>query len=205
MDLSSAIVERVDTVFSDVDMPQHPGAALIVIDHDEGVYSKCYGLADLESHRPITADSSFYLASISKQFTAMAIMLLAEQGKLGYEDRLPAYFLQFPSWGVGITLRHLLHHTSGLPDYFQLFSSRERILQLFSPNERIREFTRDMTGVTNEAVLERVMNVPGPHFPVGSQYAYSNTGYVLLALIAAIVSGQSFAEFLKPTFSTRSA
>src|SRR5215470_5249893 len=117
MDLSSALVERVDAVFADMEMPQHPGAALLVIDHGESVYSKCYGLADLETQQPITADSSFYLASITKQFTAMAIMLLAEQGKLGYEDRLLAYFPQFPSWGAEIALRHLLHHTSGLPDY----------------------------------------------------------------------------------------
>ena len=88
---SSAIVKRVDPVFADMDMPQHPGAALLVIDHDEIVYRKCYGLADLETQRPITADSSFYLASIAKQFTAVAIMLLAEQRKLNYEDRLLAH------------------------------------------------------------------------------------------------------------------
>jgi CubicO group peptidase (beta-lactamase class C family) len=88
MGLSSALVEQVDAVFADMDKPQHPGAALLVIDHDEIVYSKCYGLADLETQRPITADTSFYLASISKQFTAMAIMLLAQQGKLSFEDRL---------------------------------------------------------------------------------------------------------------------
>jgi CubicO group peptidase (beta-lactamase class C family) len=187
MDLSSAIVERVDSVFADMDMPQHPGAALLVIDHDKIVYRKCYGLADLETRRPITADSSFYLASISKPFTAMAIMLLAAQGKLSYEDRLPAYFPQFPSWGAEISVRHLLHHTSGLPDYFHFFRS----------SERIAEFTRDITGVTNEAVLDRVMHLPRPDFPVGTQYAYGGTSYVLLAMIVAIVSGQSFADFLK--------
>jgi len=117
MDLSSALAERVDAVFADMDLPQHPGAALLVIDHGERLYSECYGLADLESQRPITADSSFYLASISKQFTAMAIMLLAEQGKLSFEDRLLTYFPRFPSWGAEITLRHMLHHTSGLPGY----------------------------------------------------------------------------------------
>jgi CubicO group peptidase (beta-lactamase class C family) len=93
------------------------GAALLVIDHHRVVCRKCYGLADLETQRPIAADSSFYLGSISKQFTAMAIMLLAEQGRLSYEDRLPGYFPQFPSWGTEISVRHLLHHTSGLPEY----------------------------------------------------------------------------------------
>src|SRR5262245_52760424 len=188
MALSSALVERVDAVFADMDVPHHPGAALLVIDHGERVYSKCYGLADLETERPITADTSFYLASICKQFTAMAIMLLAEQGKLGFDDRLLAYFPRFPSWGAEITLRHILHHTSGLPAYFLLFKPH-------NGDELI--VARDMIGVTNEAVLERVMDLAGPEFPVGAQYAYSSTGYTLLALIVAIVSGQSFADFLK--------
>jgi CubicO group peptidase (beta-lactamase class C family) len=178
---------KIDAVFADMNMPQHPGAALLVIDHDEIVFSKCYGLADLETQRPITTDTSFYLASISKQFTAMAIMLLAEDGRLSYEDRLPAYLPRFPSWGADISLRHLLHHTSGLPHYVQFFSS----------SESIPELTRDIAGITNEAVLERAMGLAGPEFPVGAQYLYSGTGYTLLAMIVAIVSGQPFADFLK--------
>ena len=184
---NSAIAKHVDAVFADMDVPQHPGAALLVIDHGEIVYSKCYGLADLEAQQPITTDTSFYLASISKQFTAMAIMLLAEQGRLSYEDRLPTHFPQFPSWGADISLRHLLHHTAGLPHYMQFFSS----------SEQIPAWTRDLTGVTNEAVLERAMGLAGPDFPIGSKYAYGGTGYTLLAMIVAIVSGQSFADFLK--------
>jgi CubicO group peptidase (beta-lactamase class C family) len=156
---------KIDAVFADADMPHHPGAALLIIDREEIVYSKCYGLADLETQRPITTDTSFYLASISKQFTAMAIMLLAEDGRLSYEDRLPVYFPQFPSWSAEISLRHLLHHTSGLPHYFQFFSS----------SEGISEFTRDIAGVTNEAVLERAMDLTGPGFPIGAQYAYGGT------------------------------
>jgi CubicO group peptidase (beta-lactamase class C family) len=179
MALSSALAERVDAVFADMDKPLHPGAALLVIDGGERLYSKCYGLADLETEQPITADSSFYLASISKQFTAMAIMMLAEQGKLSFEDRLPAYFPRFPSWGAEITLRHMLHHTSGLLNYGLFIQPR------------------DMIGVTNEDVLERAMDLAGLEFPIGSQYAYCNTGYVLLATIVAIVYGRSFADFLK--------
>jgi CubicO group peptidase (beta-lactamase class C family) len=179
MGLSSALVEQVDAVFADMDKPQHPGAALLVIDHSARLYSKCYGFADLETQQPITADSSFYLASVSKQFTAMAIMLLAERGKLSFEDRLLTYFPQFPSWGAEITLRHMLHHTSGLPNYGLFIEPC------------------DIIGVTNEAVLERVMELPGPDFPVGSRYTYTNTGYTLLAMTVEIVSGQSFADFLK--------
>src|SRR2546422_10952993 len=86
MALSPDLVSRVDAVFAGMDKPGHPGAALLVVEHDEVVYRRCFGLADLEAQRPVTADTSFYLGSISKQFAAMAIMLLAEEGKLAYED-----------------------------------------------------------------------------------------------------------------------
>lgn len=177
---------KVDAVFADMDVPQHPGAALLVIDRDEIVYRKCYGLADLETSRPITTDSSFYLASISKQFTAMAAMLLADQGGLCFDDRLPVYFPGLPSWSAEISLRYLLHHTAGLPDYFQLFSS----------SATVSEWTRDMTGIANTAVLNRLVTAE-PDFAAGTKYAYSNTGYVMLSMIVAMVSGQPFADFLK--------
>ena len=134
--------DEIDAVFADMNVPRHPGAALLVIDHDEIVYSKCYGLADLETQRPVTTDTSFYLASISKQFTAMAIMMLAERGKLSFDDHLSTYFPRFPAWAAGITLRHMLHHTSGLPDYLPFFKGDEFV-------------ARDMNGITNEDVLQR--------------------------------------------------
>ncbi len=170
-------LEKIDAVFADMDKPQHPGAALLVIDHDQVVYRKCYGLADFETQRPITADSSFYLGSIFKAFTAMAIMLLVEDERLSYDDRLPAFFPQFPSWGTAISVRHLLHHTSGLPEYVPLFSSSQGAF----------EWAREINGLTNEAVLERALDLTGPEFPVGTRYAYSGMGYVLLAMIVAIV------------------
>jgi len=181
------IDSRVDAVFTDIDALREPGAAVAVIDHGEILYSRGYGLADLEIGRPITTDTSFYLASLSKQFTGMAIMLLAEQGKLTFDDRLLSYFPQFPAWGADITLRHMLYHTSGLPQYTQLFSSSEKVSQ----------FSRDVTGLTNNAVLARTMDLAGLEFPAGTQYAYGGIGYILLAMIVRIVSGQSFAEFLK--------
>jgi len=177
MELSSSSRDRVDAVFADMDRPRHPGAALLVVDHDKIVYRKCYGAADLETGRPITPDTSFYLASIAKTFTAMAIMMLAEQRKLGLEDRLSTYIPAFPSWGERITLRHMLHHISGLPGY--------------------QHFIRDFFGLTNETVHEGVMQLAGPEFPAGTKYAYNDTAYTLLATIVATVSGQSFASFLK--------
>jgi CubicO group peptidase (beta-lactamase class C family) len=117
MDLNPTVAAQVDAVFADMERPQHPGAALLVVDHDEILFRKGYGLADLEMQRPITADTSFYLGSISKPFTALAIMLLAEDGRLSYDDRLSAFFPQLPAWSAEISVRHLLHHTSGLPEY----------------------------------------------------------------------------------------
>src|SRR5579871_3242954 len=132
--------QRVDAVFADMDKSDSPGGALLVIDRDQVVYRRGYGLADLETGEPITSDSSFYLASLSKQFTAMAIVLLAERNQLGYDDPLPKHFPQFPLWGRGITIRHLLHHTSGLPDYINLFTAN-------IPDENIRESTDALEGV----------------------------------------------------------
>lgn len=184
MDPSPAAAARVDAVFADMARPQHPGAALLVIDHDEIVYRNGYGLADLDMQRPITADTSFYLGSMSKAFTAMAIMLLADEGKLSCDDRLSAFFPQLPSWSAEISVRHLLHHTSGLPDYLPFSKGDEFV-------------ARDMNGITNETVLDRAMSLAGPEFPVGTRFAYRGMGYVLLAMIVARVSSQSFAGFLK--------
>ena len=183
-------VSQIDAVFADMSAPQHPGGALLVIDHDEIVYQRGYGLADLETQQPITSDTSFYLASLSKQFTAMAIMLLAEQQKLSYDDHLVTYFPQFPPWAADITLRHLLYHTSGLPEYFSLFTAH-------SDGTPVREFTRDITSISNNTVLHRVIREAAPVFPAGERYAYCNTGYILLALVVQAVSGEPFSAFLK--------
>ncbi|MBR0849168.1 beta-lactamase family protein [Bradyrhizobium diazoefficiens] len=183
--------DQIDAVFADMDKPQHPGAALLVVDRGDIICRKCYGLADLETDRPITPDTSFYLASLSKQFTAMAIMLLVDDGSLSYEDRLSTFFPQLPAWGAEISVRNLLHHTVGLPDYLEYLGARGR-----TP-EWTGDVPGDVLGATNEAVLEWITRLPTPDFPAGSRFAYSNTGYVLLAMIVAAVSGQSFADFLK--------
>ncbi len=193
--------DTIDAVFADMNVPQHPGAALLVSDHDEVIYRKCYGFADLETRRPITTDTSFYLGSISKPFTAMAVTLLVEDERLSYDDRLGAFFPQFPSWSTEISVRHLVHHTSGLPEYVPLFSSGEEPFEwareVNSSGEEPFEWAREVNGLTNEAVLQRAMALTGPAFPAGAQYAYSGMVYVLLAMIVATVSGQPFAEFLK--------
>src|SRR5438874_6790412 len=107
----------VDALFRDFDRANSPGAAVIVIKEGKPLFAKGYGLADLKKKIPCMTNTNFRLASVTKQFTAMGVLILAEQGKLSLEDRLPKFFPEFPEYGKAITLRHLLTHTSGLPDY----------------------------------------------------------------------------------------
>ena len=107
----------VDALFRDFGRPEGPGAALIVIKECTPLFAEGYGLADLEKKTPCTTNTNFRLASVTKQFTAMAVLILAEQGKVSLDDGLPKFFAEFPAYGEAISLRHLLTHTSGLPDY----------------------------------------------------------------------------------------
>ena len=115
--------ERIDQIFSGLNSDNAPGAAVLVIKNGQPVFERGYGIADLRSRRKIDAHTNFRLASCTKQFTAMAIMLLAHDGKLHYEDRLTDIFPDFPAYGKSITIRNLLNHTSGLLDYEDLMAA----------------------------------------------------------------------------------
>src|SRR5215468_7599068 len=117
-----AIVSKVDRLFSDVDKPESPGAAIAVIKDGAVVYKRGYGIANLEYNVPITPSTVFHVASVSKQFTAFAIMLLAKQGKLSIDDDIRKYLPEVPDFGKTITIQHLLHHTSGLRDQWELLA-----------------------------------------------------------------------------------
>jgi arabinooligosaccharide transport system substrate-binding protein len=154
-----------------------PGASVIVIQDGRVLHKRGYGLADLDHKTPIRPSTDFYLASVSKQFTAMAIIMLVEQGRLSYDDHLSTFFPEFPAYGGSVTIRDLLHHTSGVPDYFGLISN-----------------TADLT---NQRILETLIRQKEPEFPPGERHQYSNSGYVLLALIVERVTGEPFHRFLK--------
>ena len=108
--------------FAGIDSPRAPGAAVLVLKNGHVVFERGYGVADLHSFHKIDAHTNFRLASCTKQFTAMAIMLLVHDGKLHYEDRLTDVFPDFPEYGKSITIRNLLNHTSGLLDYEDLMA-----------------------------------------------------------------------------------
>jgi CubicO group peptidase (beta-lactamase class C family) len=162
-----------------------PGAAVLVLKDGEVAFERGYGVADLKSQRPIDAHTNFRLASVSKQFTAMAIMLLVHDGKLRYDERLTDIFPDFPAYGRGITVRMLLNHTSGLLDY-------EDLMPPPNPNLPVEQ-----TQIQDSGVLKLLEHQSTTKFPPGSKWSYSNSGYVLLGVIVHKVSNQPYPEFLR--------
>src|ERR1700684_995949 len=117
---ASDLERKVDQVFATYDKPDTPGCALGVVRDGEFVYNKGYGIASLELGVPLTPESVFYVASVSKQFTAASVVLAAEQGFLSLDDDVRKYVPELPAYGQPITLREMLHHTSGFPDVLGL-------------------------------------------------------------------------------------
>lgn len=162
-------------------LPRHVGACVLVIDDGQIVLERGYGVTDLKTNHPCTPVTNFRLASVTKQFIAAAVLLLQDRGKLSVDDPLPKYFADFPEYGRHITLRHLLTHTSGIPDYESLIPTGTT-LQL-----------HDLE------VLDLLMDTQEPLFPAGSRFQYSNSGYVLLGLIVEEVAERPLQGFLKQT------
>jgi len=165
-----------------------PGFAILV-KHNGKVVSKSYeGVRDLRSKNKIDAHTNFRLASCSKQFTAMAVMLLVHDGKLRYDETLTSIFPEFPAYGNTITVRTLLNHTSGLPDYEDLMDAVEKQKgPVWSPEHQIQD----------AEVLQLLEKEAKGKFAPGTKWEYSNSGYVVLGLIVAKHSGKSFGEFLR--------
>jgi len=170
---------KIDRLFESYSGENTPGAAVLVIKDGSPVLEKAYGLADLEKNLPVQIDSNFRLASFTKQFTAMCIMILAERGKLTYETALAEIFPQFPDYGREIKIRNLLQHTSGLIDYESLLAEG------------------DPTQVLDADVLNLMMEQDSTYFPPGSKYRYSNSAYAVLAMVVEKLSGRPFAAFLQ--------
>jgi CubicO group peptidase (beta-lactamase class C family) len=177
--LTGAQAARIDTLWQPFAQPDAPGASVMVIYRAKPVFAKGYGLADLEARVPCTTNTNFRLASVTKQFTAMAVLMLAQRKKLALNERLTDFFPEFPACGSQITVRHLLTHTSGLLDYEGAIPKGTTI------------------PVLDQDVLRLLLRQDKTYFPPGAQFRYSNTGYALLALIVEQRSGQTFAQFLK--------
>lgn len=164
-----------------------PGVAVAVSWHDEIVFARGAGLANLEHGLAITPDSTFQVASVSKQFTAFAVMLLASDGKIDLDANVRDYIPELPVTDTVITVRHLLDHTSGLREQNTLAA-----MAGWMPDDIH----------TRAQYFDLVTRQRGVNFPAGSEIEYSNTGYGLLAEIVARVSGQSFADFMQARIFT---
>jgi CubicO group peptidase (beta-lactamase class C family) len=179
--------KKVDAIFSAVSSPEAPGFAVLVRKDGQTVFERGCGLRDLRTKAKIDAHTNFRLASFTKQFTAMAIMLLVHDRKLRYDETLTEIFPDFPAYGKTITVRNLLNHTSGLPDYEDLMDAVEKTKgPTWTPEKQIQD---------NE-VLELLKKESAGKFAPGTSWSYSNSGYVVLGLIVAKVSGKSYGEFL---------
>ncbi|MGI9200121.1 MAG: serine hydrolase domain-containing protein [Woeseiaceae bacterium] len=172
---------EVDALFADYDHPDTPGCALGVIQDGEFIYRQGYGMANLEYDIPITSSSVFRIASTSKQFTAMAIALLAESGEISLQDPLSRFFPEFADWADSVTVTHLLEHSSGVRDYLTL-------AWLVGLTEYTDHYTL-------EWVLELLARQRETNFEPGSDFLYSNSGYMLLAQIVERVTGQTLREY----------
>jgi CubicO group peptidase (beta-lactamase class C family) len=179
--LDKTTQDQIDEIFKDYDHASTPGCALGIVQNGNLIYSRGYGMADLEKYIPITADTVFHLASVSKQFTATCIALLEEAGEISLEDDIHRYVSFLPDYGHELTLRHLVYMTNGLEDFYDVTTFIMGIPEgnYFSRQDAIR--------------IIRAAN--WLKFPPGEQWSYGNTGYFLLACVIEKVTGQTFAAF----------
>ena len=174
-------VTRIEALLTDAYPAGEPGAAVIVTDDGEVVYHGARGMANLELGVPLEPDMVFRLGSITKQFTAAAILLLEEQGKLAVRDAITEYLPDYPVHGHTITIEHLLTHTSGIFSYTSI------------PHYMLSEVRRDLT--TDELIDK--FKAEAMEFAPGVGWSYSNSGYVLLGAIIEKLTGQSYADFVQ--------
>ena len=179
--LPSNVKAQVDKVFEKWDKSDSPGCALGVYRDGKIIYKHGYGMANLNDDVPITPATVFHVASMSKQFTAASIVLLAQQGKLSLDDDVRKYIPDLPDFGERITIRHLVHHTSGLRDQWSLLG--------------LAGWRYSLDLITDDDVMSVMTRQKDLNFKPGEKHVYCNTGYTLMGLIVKRVSGMSLREF----------
>ena len=174
---------QVDGLFSSISQ-EGPGGAVIVIKDGEVLKESGYGLADIEKGTPITTQTLFHLGSVGKQFTALGIMMLAEEGKIKYDDPIGKYLPELSWCGSDLTIRDLLHHTSGITGYDE--------------DESLRSELSDVPGeICNKDLIAALAKPRNPQFHPGDKFSYSNTGYDVLGALIERVCGKSYSEFMQ--------
>jgi len=171
---------NVDHMFANYDKRDSPGCALGVVRDGNFIYKRGYGMGSLELGLPLTPQSVFYMGSVSKQFTAASVVLAAEQGFLSLDDDIHKYVPELPSYGKPITLRQMLHHTSGLRDVLELMSLAGRNAEDIHPTA---EF------------LDLISRQKALNFMPGEEYLYSNTNYLLMSVVIRRATGKPLSQF----------
>ena len=179
--LPSNVKAQVDKVFEKWDKSDSPGCALGVYRDGQIIYKHGYGMANLNDDVAITPATVFHVASMSKQFTAASIVLLAQQGKLSLDDDVLKYIPELPDFEERITIRHLVHHTSGLRDQWSLLG--------------LAGWRYSLDLITDDDVMSVMTRQKDLNFKPGEKHVYCNTGYTLMGLIVKRVSGMSLREF----------
>lgn len=175
-------LQKIDSLFTSWNASNHPGGSVLVSKDGKTIFSKSYGLANIEYNIPNTNKTHFNIGSISKQFTAMGIVLLEEQNKLSFDDDIRKHISELPDFGEVITIRHLLHHTSGLRDLHGLLALAG---------------WRSGDLETNDDVYRIIKNQKELNFKPDEEFLYSNTGYILLAKIIENISQLKFDQWMK--------
>lgn len=175
---TQTISEKIDSLLFDYGAP-NPGAAVLILKDDEAIYKKGMGLATLKENIPVTNETNFRLASITKQFTAAAILLLIEDDAVSLNDKMKNIFPEWPAYANEITVKHILTHTSGLWDYEELIHDSAKIQ------------------VKDKDVLDLLLNQDSLYFAPEDSFRYSNSGYAVLKLLVEKVSGKTFSSFLE--------
>ncbi len=175
------LTTRVDKLFEKWNRTDSPGCALSVMKDGHVIYKHGYGMANLDHNVTITPSTVFHVASMSKQFAAASIVLLAQQGKLSLDDDVRKFIPELPDFGSRITIRHLIHHTSGLRDQWNLLG--------------LAGWRYSLDLITDDDVMSVVTRQKDLNFKPGEKHVYCNTGYTLMAIIVKRVSGISFREF----------
>lgn len=182
---------KIGAVFKGFQSDDAPGVAVLVIQDGKTIFERGYGVSDLRTKNKITPDTNFRLASLSKEFTAMAVMLLVHDHKVSYTDHLTDVFPDFPEYGKAITIRQLLTHTSGLLDYEDLMAKQYGN----TPDDQIPQ-------IKDAGVLELLKREKTTKFTPGTKWDYSNSAYCVLAMVVEKKSGRPFGEFLKERIFT---
>ncbi|MFG0313538.1 MAG: serine hydrolase domain-containing protein [Phycisphaerales bacterium] len=179
-----------DSLLAEYASDSAPGLAVMVIRDGEVLHANGYGVADMESGRPITPETPFRLASVSKQMVAFVTVMLEERGLLDFDDPVATWVPEVARF-EGVTVRHLLNHTSGLPDYYDFASLGAAADSAYSPE------SSDDSGLFANAEAAAFYETEGEfEFEPGTRFAYSNPGYELLALITERITGEPFADFI---------